>query len=279
MNRRSYDDAPIKSHGLLQKTGHFWRTLGLRIFLINLLASPLYQGCSSDDLESGETVDPNGVESTVTPLINSNTNWLLSCSADSDCGEGEQCDCGSCVIPCSPVSPEASRCATDMDHAEPELVECAEADPVSEVSSCGEDYSRAPAGICLLMCEMNDDCPDHLLCHRGRCVRPRRGESRGCDDALACVEAGGSPERCRVLCEEELEGGMSVEREPAPPMREFLECERRCVAEGYPPEACRSRCAVCGERCLLIENPREARECQMRCQRLGEGDEASPPSE
>lgn len=225
----------------------------------------IFIALSSCSNESQTSIDPNGDGTTITPLIDSNTNWLLSCSADSDCGEGEHCSCGSCVIPCAPMGMEGARCMTTIDHPAPPVVECVEAEPVSEVSSCGEDYQSAQTGICLLACTTNDECPSHLLCHEGRCVRPRRGETRGCADERECVEAGGDPERCHILCEEEFEGGMSLERQPPPPEREILACEQNCIEDGYAPEDCRSRCAVCDERCPLLEEPREVQECEMRC--------------
>ena len=238
--------------------------------VLTLMSFSLYLGCTSEDLERGATVDPNGEESTITPLIDSNTNWLLSCSADADCEEGEQCSCGSCVIPCLPMSNEMNHCMTALGHSQSEVVECAEVEPVSDVASCGEDYSRGHVGICLLACETNDECPNRLLCHEGRCVRPRRGESRGCGDARECIEAGGAPERCRILCEDDMEGDMSMERAPPPPVQEIVQCTRRCVEAGYSRNACYARCAICAERCLLIEDSLDEQACQTRCQRREE---------
>lgn len=233
-----------------------------------LLLGGLFSGCeeaSTDSTTSALDPDENG-GSAITPLIDSNTNWLLSCSADSDCDEGEQCACGSCVIPCAPEGSEGPRCMTTMGYPAPESIECADAEPVSEVSSCGEDYTRPHASICLLACQSNDECPDHLLCHEGRCKRPRRGESRGCNDERECIEAGGDPQRCRVLCEDSTEGMMSMSSmHPSPPMGELLECERRCTSEGNDPAGCRSRCAVCSERCLLVSDPEEVQRCTMQC--------------
>ena len=240
------------------------------LMLIYLLLS-----CNTATDEDQMIVDPNSDELSTTPLIDSNTNWLVSCSVDDDCGESGRCACGSCVIPCSPTSGERNLCATATDQSSNEIVECAETDPVSVVSSCGEDYRREHVGICLLRCETNDECPAYLLCHEGRCVRPRRGESRGCGDERQCIEAGGAPERCRILCEDDREEAMSIEREPPPRMREIANCVRHCVDAGYEPEACRSRCAVCSERCLLIDDPQEAQDCERRCSRYANPDQSS----
>ena len=69
--------------------------------LVSLLIS-----CNTATDEDQMTVDPNSDELSMTPLIDSNTNWLVSCSVDDDCGESGRCACGSCVIPCSPMSSE-----------------------------------------------------------------------------------------------------------------------------------------------------------------------------
>jgi len=245
--------------------------LGLSVLMCGGLL--LFAACdsSSGSLASSAL---NAGSSGVTPLIDSNTNWLLTCSADSDCGAGEQCACGSCVIPCAPEGHEGPSCMTSMSYASPESVSCSAAEPVSEVSSCGEDYMRPHEGICLLGCDSNDQCPDHLLCHEGRCKRPRRGESRGCSDERECVEAGGDPMRCHVLCEEDdLPEAERMGPPPPPLMEELFECEHRCADEGNQVELCRSRCAVCTERCLLISDPEGAERCAERCSPEDEGEE------
>lgn len=243
--------------------------------MICLVISALALSCNTATNEDQMSVNPNGDELSITPLIDSNTNWLVSCSVDDDCGESGRCTCGSCVIPCSPMSSEGNLCTRAMDQSESEIVECAETDPVSMASSCGEDYRREYVGICLLRCEMNDECPAHLLCHEGHCVRPRRGESHGCGDERQCIEAGGAPEHCRILCEDDREEAMSIEREPPPPMREIANCVQGCVDAGYEAEACRSRCAVCSERCLLIDDPPEAQECAVRCSLYADRNQSS----
>ena len=239
------------------------RSLGLSALVYGGLLSLVACDSSSGSLSSSAL---DAGSSGVTPLIDSNTNWLLTCSTDSDCDAGEQCACGSCVIPCAPEGHEGPSCVTSMSYASPESVSCSAAEPVSEVSSCGEDYMRPHEGICLLGCDSNDQCPDHLLCHEGRCKRPRRGESRGCSDERECVEAGGDPMRCRVLCEDDDRPEEERMGPPPPPlMEELLECERRCADEGNQAELCRARCAVCAERCLLTTDPEEAERCAERC--------------
>lgn len=104
-------------------------------------------------------------------LIDSNTNWLVSCSLGEDCGEGEECVCGSGVIPC-----EAERGCRIREENDHEIrVSCSGVDPVSESSSCGENYMRPLAPICLPECQTEAECPDLLICHEGTCRRPRRG--------------------------------------------------------------------------------------------------------
>ena len=66
------------------------------ITLLVLLASLIFVSC--DQLVTDNTTDSNDTIE-LTPLIDSNTNWLLTCSSNSDCDDREICSCGSCVIP------------------------------------------------------------------------------------------------------------------------------------------------------------------------------------
>lgn len=164
-----------------------------------------------------------GVEmSSLTPTIDSYTNWLLSCSENEDCAEGEQCSCGSCVIPCE----ETSGCAIRAGDPRAPQVECSREGPVSELDSCGEEYTNVQ--ICLPRCQLNDDCPFDLFCDEGACRLPRRGK-RGCEEARRCVEGGGEPEACIESC-------------PVSGPEIIMECERLCVEMGRTPEDCRRMC-------------------------------------
>ena len=234
------------------------KDLSKRIALVAqwLVMGSVVMFCSCEADLSGGGGDSSEVD--LTPLLDSNTNWLLSCSVDLDCGVGETCVCGSCVVPCD--TDQGCRGRDEGDNTI--RIACWDADPVSESTSCGEGYTRPMMPICLPQCEVETDCPDHLVCHEGSCKRPRRGEVRGCEDTRRCVDAGGSPERCSALCDEG-EMPSSRMRPPPPPEEELFSCERRCIEGGGDPGDCRARCAVCEERCLLMGG--EASQCEQRC--------------
>ena len=67
--------------------------ISLLIMLVSLTFTSCDQLASDDTTSSEDTIE-------LTPLIDSNTNWLLSCNSNTDCDQGEICSCGSCVIPC-----------------------------------------------------------------------------------------------------------------------------------------------------------------------------------
>lgn len=113
-------------------------------------------------------------------------------------------------------------------------ISCVEVDPVSEVDSCGEDYMRPMTRICLPQCEIEDDCPEELVCHEGMCKRPRRGERRPPRSGPPSPEM--QEDACRMICVEELE---------------------------QSPEMCRETCGVCEERCEILARGDE--DLRVRC--------------
>ena len=134
------------------------------ITLLVLLASLIFVSC--DQLVTDNTTDSNDTIE-LTPLIDSNTNWLLTCSSNSDCDDREICSCGSCVIPCE----EMTGCSIDPRDVRAPQVDCAMSDPVYELDSCGDGYSRPMTPICLPRCNSEADCPSRLVCHEGTCKR------------------------------------------------------------------------------------------------------------
>lgn len=192
----------------------------------------LMWGCGEITTDLGESVIGGSEVAETVPLIDSNTNWLLSCVEDTDCGEGERCSCGSCVIPC-----EMGRgCRLRPGAPQPPQVECAMVAPVSDPDSCGEETSDV-GQICLPRCELTQECPADLICHEGTCKLPRRGQ-RACEEARRCVEGGGDPEECLMSCPQ---GEDAMSRPPRPP-EEVTDCARRCLADGNSPEDCERRC-------------------------------------
>ena len=106
------------------------------------------------------------------PSVGGNTNWLLKCSDDTDCGSATSCVCGRCSQPCS----SAEMCADFPGSA------CARS--LAAQLQCGGDE---PGGVCLLACETDSDCADELACIQGACVE-RADATRCADegDALLC---------------------------------------------------------------------------------------------
>lgn len=108
----------------------------------------------------------------VEPTVGTNSNWLLACSADDECGDAPLCECGACT----------QRCASDLDCDGLVGARCiAEASP-SVSQSCGDtsgpgagtvDASAAdPAtrpSLCLPRCEAGT-CRDGQACVGGGCV-------------------------------------------------------------------------------------------------------------
>jgi hypothetical protein len=106
------------------------------------------------------------------PSVGGNTNWLLKCSDDADCGSATSCVCGRCSQRCS----SAAMCADFPGSA------CAQAVPAQ--LQCGGEQ---PEGVCLLACETDSDCPGELACIEGACVE--RAAATRCDEhagALLC---------------------------------------------------------------------------------------------
>jgi hypothetical protein len=106
------------------------------------------------------------------PSVGGNTNWLLACSDDAECGEQTSCICGRCSTACD----RASGCAEFPGST------CAES--VAARQQCGGEQT---AGVCLLACEGDADCDSELACVQGACVE--RAQPTRCDDhpdALFC---------------------------------------------------------------------------------------------
>ena len=236
---------------------------GLTLFTlcVSVLITFIFWSC--DEISSDDTAS-NTETSELTPLINSNTNWLLSCNEDTDCDEGESCSCGSCVIPCE----ETRGCSIDPRDMMSPRVACAMSDPVYELDSCGDDYRGPMTSICLPQCESNEECPRDLVCYEGRCKRPRR---EGCLEARRCLEEGrGGPETCRELCAAQEMVRMDninnmSNMPPAATAEDLRSCTNRCVeTRSDEPEECQRRCMICEERCRFLDlSPME---CMGYCQ-------------
>ena len=132
--------------------------------------------------------------SVLTPLIDSNTNWLLACADDTDCGEG-QCSCGACIIPCQ----AELGCRLSPDLEQLIGVDCQESNEVLSDLSCEEDMPILSIRMCIPSCEVDRDCPATFRCRNNHCAPPPRMRDRECEET--CRRSGRDPRRCYVQCQ------------------------------------------------------------------------------
>lgn len=93
-----------------------------------------------------------------TPVVNSNSNWLLPCSDDVPCAEGS-CFCGACTRVCM--------AASDCGNERPDAI-CVTPEAQSLMEQCA---GVAPAeSVCLPGCESDEDCSSWQACLAGNCV-------------------------------------------------------------------------------------------------------------
>jgi len=96
-------------------------------------------------------------KTTENPGLGTNTNWMRTCDAPSDCGEGDLCVCGVCTRACT----SSSSCGAV--HA------AASCEVVSE-AACGVESAIGRA--CFQSCETEGDCTavEGAYCVAGLCV-------------------------------------------------------------------------------------------------------------
>ncbi|MGC4086860.1 MAG: hypothetical protein QM756_02970 [Polyangiaceae bacterium] len=92
-----------------------------------------------------------------TPGAGSNSNWLISCDMDSDCGSSTSCRCGGCTRACS----------SDADCSSLGGAHCAMASEASLQSQCRGDTGQG--GLCLPRCDAGS-CEAGQACVLGACV-------------------------------------------------------------------------------------------------------------
>lgn len=109
-----------------------------------MLASLLLSGCGAQTSGGGGS--------------DSSSRWLEGCQDDGDCGKAYDCLCGVCSRACS----SDASCGDLHDDAA-----CVES---------GQDCrSRAPDGVCALVCAEDEDCPAGA-CTAGSCVNESESE-------------------------------------------------------------------------------------------------------
>lgn len=122
-----------------------------------------------------------GCSESTEPKTNSNTNWLLPCERDEECGSEGSCQCGMCTVSCTPET----GCGT-LENAV-----CVSADSkVIEVACDSMDTTLEAPAICLPQCQSDDVCGIDQLCLDGTCARVGAicAATRGWTDAQANLE-------------------------------------------------------------------------------------------
>jgi hypothetical protein len=105
------------------------------------------------------------------PSAGGNTNWLVACDEDAECGSETSCLCGRCSLSCS----------TRQDCAGFPGATCAQS--VAAQQQCG---AEPVGGVCLLACDADVDCDADLACVQGACVERARASCDDHGDALFC---------------------------------------------------------------------------------------------
>ena len=159
----------------------FWRTVIVILCLLN-------SSCQEDNLND------TSENSIITPLIDSNTNWLLACAEDADCDDG-QCSCGACIIPCQ----FEMGCRLRPNTEQSLLIECRESETILSDLSCGDDMPLTSRQMCIPTCDVDPDCPPTFRCLDNNCIPPPRVRDEACEEE--CRRSGRNPRRCYVDCQ------------------------------------------------------------------------------
>jgi len=146
----------------------------------------------------------------------SNTNWLMSCETDADCGEGP-CLCGVCTETCDPGSCGGFGIAAQCVARSETRLQTSCKDEVDSVclpecpaGTCGEGL-YCVTGVCVA-------APGECGCESCRSTLGRCGDAPGCREIASCADREGcvgmecygiAPESgpCRVMISER--GGLS----------------------------------------------------------------------
>lgn len=123
-------------------------------------------------------------EDKTSPKTGSNSNWLVACANESDCGGSGACLCGAC----------SRECNDNLDCSSLEGALCSTVDETARGTQCG-GTEQLP-GLCLPGCEPGS-CADGQSCVAGACVLAELPEVEFCEPARA-------PSRAERAAEEEL---------------------------------------------------------------------------
>lgn len=155
------------------------------------------------------------------PKTGSNSNWLVTCTDESDCASGGTCLCGAC----------SQECNDNGDCSPLDGAVCSSVDDAARRTQCGG--TEPAVGLCLPGCEPGS-CADGQSCVDGACVIAELPDTEFCDPARA-------PSRAERAAEEQLLALLQQNRvagstpcisgetsPPAPPLR--LDGRLSCVA-------------------------------------------------
>lgn len=242
-------EAPVHATGRSRRPRVGQSALCLALCLA-LWASTMLSGCES-------TVQaPDGAD-----RIDSNTNWLKGCVADSDCGGGGQhCICGVCTSECG-----ATTCDTESLPGAVCVV-----DGQSAFSDLCAAVPTIPSGVCLPECSDDAQCEGGQVCNDGACVPAREQRVNYCRDDMDCP-----PE---ALCKDNLcEVPMACESDAQCAPSETCD-DKECVplSRCRTDDAC-SENAICDNtQCVRLPDCGADDECpdgaacdEGVCQRLG----------
>jgi len=105
-----------------------------------------------------------------TETSNKNTNWLMACASDTDCGAAS-CVCGICTVTCAAPG---DACAANSSV-------CA-----ASFAATTQCSGQPNSGICLAPCAQESDCEGSRTCVAGACVSRWHESCPAHPSALAC---------------------------------------------------------------------------------------------
>ena len=139
------------------------------------------------------------------PSEGSNSNWLLACESDAECGSAAACRCGGCTRECS----------SDVECGGLENARCTAATENGRASQCRGAEQDSSFGICLPRCEPGS-CLEGQACVQGSCVLAARPSSAFCQ-AVPAPDQGArtwADELVQALNEARAAGGVTCGSDP-----------------------------------------------------------------
>lgn len=107
------------------------------------------------------------------PQVGTNTNWMMLCDSNADCGTESACLCGRCTSLCSPSEEDEATC--------PDGTVCAPGQAARLQCQGDETFT------CQTVCQNDSDCQVGRLCYHGVCTDSLNGDSCPAE-ALFCED-------------------------------------------------------------------------------------------